>query len=433
MKNLSVFQTVLMASFGAFAIAGVLIFAFVVGGGGGGGIGQVVVWGTWNESAVSALIRHLADSDARFKQVVYVEKNPATYVRDLTDALAEGRGPDLFVLSGERAVKDAGKVLTIPYANLPQDQYRDTFAEGAEVFLTEKGALAVPVAIDPLVMYWNRDMLSSAGFAQPPRYWDEFYSLAEKITARSQSNAIEKSAVALGEYKNVNHAKDILAALILQAGGTIVSKDSSGKPISALVSRVGGAAQAAESAVRFYTEFANPAKADYSWNRSLPEARSAFAAGDLAIYFGLASEADVLRRMNPNLNFAVAPMPQSRTAERAVVTGDVYGLAVARTSTNKEGALTAAFLLASKDAAGALSVALGIPSARRDALSVVAEDGSELFNRQAIIVRSWGDPNPEETEDIFRDMIESVTSGALRITEAVQRADQEIGALLSSQ
>lgn len=432
MKKMSIFQTIILAVFGASAVAGILIFAFVVGGGNNTGIGQVVIWGTFDDTSVNAVLRYLSDQDGRFKGVSYVAKNVDTYNKELTDALAEGRGPDLFVLSSERALRDAGKVMPIPYENMSRDQFQNTFAEGAEPYLSEGGVLAVPLVVDPIVMYWNRDMLSSAGFAQAPKYWDEFYALSESITKRSQANVVEKSAVALGEYENVNHAKNILAALILQAGGSIVSVDTAGKFVPALVSRSGTANQATESAVRFYTEFANPAKADYSWNRALPEARTAFAAGDLALYFGYASEAEVLHRMNPNLNFGVAPMPQARATERAIVTGQTYGLALSRTSANAQGALTAAFLLAGTDAAQALSTALGIPSARRDTLSKPApEGGSDLFNKQAILVRSWYDPDPEETDTIFRDMIEGVTSGALRLTEAVQRADQSLGLILN--
>lgn len=428
----SVFQTILLAVFGASAVAGILIFAFVMGGSNNTGIGQVVIWGTVNETSMNALLRYLSDQDGRFKGVSYVVKNADTYEQELTDALAEGRGPDLFLLSADRALRNAGKTTPIPYENMPRDEFKNTFVESAEPYLSGSGVLAVPIAVDPMIMYWNRDMLSAAGYAQPPKHWEEFYTFSEKVTKRSPANSIEKSAVALGEFENVNHAKDILAMLIQQAGGSIVSTDSAGKFVPALVNRTGTASQAAESALRFYTEFANPAKADYSWNRALPEARAAFAAGDLALYFGFASEAEVIRRMNPNLNFSAAAMPQPRVFDRAVTGGKTYGLALSRTSANAQGALTAAFLLADKTTANAISTALGMPSARRDALSQApSEGGSNLFNTQAIIVRSWYDPDPEKTATIFRDMIQDVTSGALRITEAVQRADQALGIILN--
>lgn len=433
MKGPSIFQTVLLAAFGAFAIAGILIFAFVVGGGGGSGIGEVQVWGTFDETAINTVMRQLSDGDARFKSIRYTQKEAATYQEDLTEALAAGTGPDLFFITAEYAYKNAAKITPIPYAGISREQFESTFVEAADPFLGAGGVLAVPVGVDPLLLYWNKDLLGSAGIAQPPRFWAELYDIAAKVTKRSQSNVVQKSAVSFGEYQNVNHAKGILSALIMQAGGSIVSTDSSGKLIPALVPRGSNAQQATESAIRFYTEFSNPTKSFYSWNRALPESRSAFTAGDLALYLGPSSEMALLRRMNPNLNFAATSTPQVRGGARLLTTGETYGLAIARTGKNQQGALTAAFLLAAPEASSALSVALGIPSARRDVLSqVIASGQNALPAREALIVYSWIDPDPQKTSEIFRDMIQDVTSGALRITEAVQRADQGLGLLLSN-
>jgi hypothetical protein len=53
-----------------------------------------------------------------------------------------------------------------------------------------------------------------------------------------------------------------------------------------------------------------------------------------------------------------------------------------------------------------------------------------IFNRQAILVRSWVDPDPVKTTEIFRAMIEDTTSGALLLGEAISRADRQISVLL---
>jgi hypothetical protein len=250
------------------------------------------------------------------------------------------------------------------------------------------------------------------------------------VTVRDQTNSIKKSAIAFGEYKNVVNAKDILACLIMQAGGSITTLDSSNHLTPSLSSRAGGSAQAAESALRFYTGFADPSKNDYSWNRSIADSRAAFAAGDLGLYIGYASEEPLIRRMNPNLNFAPAPLPQIRGGERALTYGRVYGFAIARGSRNPSGAITAAYLLASTDLSKSFSAAVGIPSARRDVLSQKTTGDSEIFNRAAIISRAWIDPDPEKTSEAFRGMIENTTSGTASMSEAVQRADQEIARIL---
>lgn len=46
--------------------------------------------------------------------------------------------------------------------------------------MTKDSIIAFPLTIDPLVMYWNRDILSNAGIVKPPAYWDEIYSIVKK-------------------------------------------------------------------------------------------------------------------------------------------------------------------------------------------------------------------------------------------------------------
>ena len=150
----------------------------------------------------------------------------------------------------------------------------------------------------------------------------------------------------------------------------------------------------------------------------------------MALYVGYASEAPLIARMNPNLNFAVAPIPQIRSSPNALNTARIYAFAASRAGKNPNGAITAAFLLVSTANAQSLSTALGMPSARRDLVSAPAQGNDELFNKQAILAHSWFDPDPGATAEIFRAMIENTTSGSLLVNEAVQRADQELGRLL---
>ncbi|OGG53809.1 hypothetical protein A3H16_03475 [Candidatus Kaiserbacteria bacterium RIFCSPLOWO2_12_FULL_53_8] len=430
MKKLSLFQIVLLCIFGALAVAGVLIFAFAVGGGTTNTVGAIKIWGTMEAQAFGDIVRELADDNPQLSQVTYEQKDPTTYESELTNALASGGGPDLFLLRQDYALKNAGKVAIIPFSALSQSQFQDTFIEASAPFLAENGVIGVPLFADPLILYWNKDMLASGGFAQPPKYWDELFNIAQKISTRNDSGTITRSAIALGEYRNINNAKDILATLILQAGGSITAYDEGGNLRPALVSRAETSAQAGVSALRFYTEFADPSKDDYSWNRSLPEAQKAFASGDLALYVGYASEKSQIAHANPNLNFAIAPIPQVRAAQNALDTARVYALSASRAGKNPGGAITVAFLLVSSDNAKALSQALGMPSARRDVVSQPATGDDNLLNKQVILAHSWFDPDPEATAGFFRAMIENTTSGSLQVSEAIQRADQEMTNIL---
>lgn len=435
---MSSFQIVLLSIFGALAVAGILIFAFLVGGNNSSSLGAVTVWGTFDDVAMQTIIRQLSEEDNRLRQVTYVRKSEATYEQDLTNALASGTGPDLFILRSDQAVVDAAKILPIQYDSFPREQFENVFVEAAKPFLSAEGVLAVPLTVDPYILYWNRDLLSAAGFAAPPVYWDETFDMARTITdcqkvTASAANTVEgcdemrtikKATVALGEYDNINNAKGIISLLILQAGGPITQRDSAGALIPSLMARQGDVSNPAESAVSFYTAFANPARDSYSWNKSFSSSREAFANGDLALYVGLASEYPLIKRINPNLNFALAPIPQIRNLEKSTNSGYAYGFAIPRASKNPSGALTVAYLLASPDSSKAIATVVGQSSARRDVLAAGGQGTENLFNRATLIARTWEDPNPSATDDIFRDMIMSVTSGAAKVTEALQRADE---------
>ena len=249
--KMSSFQIILLVAFGAFAVAGILIFAFLVGSNSGSSIGVVTVWGPFDDVAVQTIIRQLSEDDSRLRQVTYVRKNPETFETELTNALASGVGPDLYILRHDYAVVDSGKIAPIPYESFARDQFEGIFVEAAKPFLSEGGVLAVPLVVDPYVLYWNKDLLSAAGFAKAPVYWDETFDMARTITDCQRVNAssintvvgcddtrsIKKATIALGEFANIDHAKDIISLLILQAGGPITQRDNTGTLLPSLLAR----------------------------------------------------------------------------------------------------------------------------------------------------------------------------------------------------
>lgn len=432
MKNLSIFQLVLLGVFGTLGIIGILVFALAVGGGSSNTAGRVEIWGTLDGKMISDVITEAGDSDPNLKEVVYVEKDPAAYESDLTNALAVGAGPDLFIMRQDYVMQDAGKTIPFPASDITGTQFRTLYIDAGIPYLSSIGVIALPILADPLVLYWNRDILSAGGIAKPPAFWDEVLALAQnaKVNVHNDSGVITKSAVALGEYANVANAKDILSAIILQSGGAITANDSSGNLAASLAPQSGTGGLGVETALRFFTQFADPSKSYYSWNRSLKNSRAAFAAGDLALYIGFASENEQIAGMNPNLSYGVAPMIQVREGGKTANTARVYAAAVSRTTKNPMGANTVAKILSSPSISKNLSEALGMSSALRDVLAMQGEGDYLLLNQQTLIARSWIDPDPAKTADIFRGMIERVSSGRMQISDSIQRANDELGGIL---
>ncbi len=437
MKKNSAFQIALLATFAALAIAGVLIFSFFISKGDGTSIGAVTVWGTFDEAVVQGALSDLAEAHPDLASVAYVQKKEATYGADLLNAFASGEAPDLFFLTEDEAYEQKGRTISIPPAELSPTLFEGTFIDGAHPFVDVEGTIALPILSDPLVMYWNKDLLAAGGFSRPPQYWDELLEFAQRLTRKSDTGTLQTSAIAFGAYSNVDHAKELVTMLILQAGGTITAHDTSGRLSSGLLAQNRSAIEvaAAPSALRFFTEFADPSKADYTWNRSFPTSQRAFTSGVLALYFGHASEISTLKAANPNLNLAMAPMPQIRGAGEGsgvVATGGtVYGIAIPKAAKNPAGARVIQWLLASNDVSAALSRSLALPSARRDTLDEQRKDAqTNMVATQAIIIRSWSDPDTAKTDAIFRAMIEDMTSGTMLLSEAIMRADQQIDNLV---
>jgi multiple sugar transport system substrate-binding protein len=431
---MSTFQIVLTGVFIFFIVAGVLVFAGIGGfGGSTTPVGTVVIWGTYDAQIVDDIIHTIGNGNKDFDGVSYVEKDPQTFDQELAEALASGRGPDLFFVSEDTILRHKDKIIPISYTAMAEREFKDTFIQEGELFLDSAGILALPLTVDPLVMYWNRSLYNNAGVSKPPQFWDEFLTTAigGVLTKRGESGLVLQSALGMGEYQNILHSKALLSSLMMQAGSGIVRKNSDGSFTSDLTNRLSDGQSPSENALRFYTDFANPAKATYSWNRALPEAQKAFVGGTLATYFGFASELSSLRQQNPNLNFDVALLPQVRSGATKLNFSSIIGLATAKASPNPSGAMSIAFALTNKEVSDVFAQAFSLPSVRRDSLAVRPADSfKSIFTDAALRSQAWFDPNSVETETIFKNMIESVVSGELRIADAVRVADNELTSLL---
>lgn len=431
MKNLSVFQAALLSFFGVVGIAGIFFLATFRGDTGTAQVGAVVVWGTFDQKVGEGLLSALREEDKGFSGVEYVEKDARTFDNEFVNALATGAGPDIILLPHEDILKHRDKIVPISYEAFSLRNFRNTFVEGGEIYAFPEGIMAFPFLVDPLVMYYNRSIFTENGIAEPPRLWEEFFVLAPKISKRGEPSNIQKSFVAFGEFQNVRHAKEILSMLILQAGNPIVEHDAAGRMAVALGGASGYSAEPAQSALRFYTEFSNPVKSVYSWNRSLSESRQHFISGDLAVYFGFASELGELKELNPNLNFDVAPVPQIPDRERRLTFARFEGLALARGSGNPEGALLVMEKLVEPPYVSYAAGSLALPPVRRDLLAQVPSDAvGPVFYQSALEGTAWLDPQPEQTSAIFRSMIEDTVTGRRNLGEAVSSAASQIRNLI---
>lgn len=427
------FQIILIGIFIALGFGGVLLFATFKGfqssqnpyG------NSVVIWGTIDAGAFTSVIDTLSQKDENLKVISYVKKDSRTFETELVNALAEGTGPDAVLLPQDMLLSQRGKINPIPFEQLPLRTFKDTYIDGAEIFVLHDGVYALPFAVDPLVMYWNRDTFASKGLSQPPRTWEELVAVTvPTIVEKTFTLDITRAAVAFGEYGNVRNAKDILALLFIQAGSPMIT--DTGNQFSVDLNRGSGQVLAPASAgLDFYTLFSNPGKNVYSWNRSINEDRTQFLSGDLALYFGFGSEASFLREGNPNFNFDIAEVPQGAEASIKKGFGRFYGLARLRNSPNPTGTLNALNTLLGKELTEQYARTFGLGPVYRSSYSSLPGDAfMAVIHRASLIARGWLDPNASVTGDVFRQMIEDVSSGRQTTVRAVGDAEQRLRQLL---
>ncbi len=424
------FKLIVLIVFIIVAIFGVLVFsgAIPLGKKDTAAKGTVVLWGTVKAQIVNPLLENFNIINSAFV-VKYAEKSAISFDNDLLEALAAGTGPDMFFLTEDLAYKYSNKIYAIPYQSFPVSTFKNAFIGAGEVFLTSKGVLAFPLTVDPMVMYYNRSMLDANTIAYPPAYWDEFANLVPILNKKSDKGSILKSAIAMGQFANVLHAKDILATLFMQSGNQIVAEKDGF--FTSLLNEKGGGKYDLSSILKFYTDFADPLKDVYSWNRSFSGSRDAFSTENLAFYFGFASELESLVSKNPNQNFQIAPMPQIRNGNFKLTDARVRGIAISFASKNFNTAFTASGLMAKSDFASKLAAALGVVPARRDLLKVPPADSYlPIFYASALYARSWLDPSPKDTNIIFQEMVEKVLSNSMSVKDAVADADAKLRLLL---
>ena len=425
------FQIVIIIIFILAAVFGVMVFSGMIKLGNDttsdGSLGTVTIWGTKSTQVIAKPLEDFNKENPTFV-VNYVQKFPETFDADLLEALATGKGPDLFFIDNTLAYKYSDKIYTIPYASYPLATFKNNFARASEVFLTSKGMMAFPMTIDPVVMYYDRGVLDTNGIIYPPATWDEFQNLVPTFTKKDSSNKIIRSSAAMGQFSNIFHAKDILATLFMQAGSPIVYEDN-GLFKSALGTN--SVKYDLGPVLKFYTDFTDPLNTSYSWNRSLPNSQDYFSSGNLVFYFGYGSELESLVSKNPNQNFLVAPVPQIKGSNTKLTYARVTGIAISPASKNFNTAFLAGSKMANSDFAAQYAQATGAVPARRDLLAVKQTDAYlPVFYSSALFSSSWLDPATGKTDDIFKNMVENVLSNNLSPRDSISDSETKLNLLL---
>ena len=268
---------------------------------------QLTWWKPFDEPRqVEPLIEEFQKAYPKVR-VNYVKKDIDTYEEELINALASGTGPDIFSIHNDWLPKHKEKLAAAPEKLISIRDYQNDFAAAvAEDFINDYKIYGVPLAIDVLALYYNKNILASAGIARPPATWEELVDMVPKLTRQDNLGNFQRQAIALGTADNINRAPDILALLMLQNGTPLYSTDKNEAAFDQTIEDENGDPyQPGARALEFYTQFANPAKTTYTWNNRSNNSIEAFAAGQVGMIFSYSYLRQTLAEKAPFLNYGI--------------------------------------------------------------------------------------------------------------------------------
>jgi ABC-type glycerol-3-phosphate transport system substrate-binding protein len=363
--------------------------------------------------------------------VKYVKKNFEDYEKDLIDAFAAGRGPDIWSIHNTWLPKHMDKISPLPQNYMTIKEFKDSFVDVAfyDLVLNER-IYGLPLYVDNLALYWNKDLFQTNGISDPPSDWDNFVENTKILTKKDNFGNITRAGVSLGTAYNINRSTDIVALLMLQTGTQMNDPDSKKALFNKFVSLDGKPFFAGEEALRFYTDFANPQKEVYTWNPELDYSIDAFYQGESAMMINYSHHIDTIKNKSSYLNFGVAPIPQIKDNKIDVTYANYWVPTVSAGSNHPDWAWHFLQTITLKDSALKYLEKSNKPTARRDLVNSQKDDVYlGVFAKQALTARSWYQIDNVAVENIFADMIESVVLGQATIKQAIDKAVNQINVL----
>ena len=387
------------------------------------------------------------------------------YEDTLLNALAEDRGPDIFSLHNTWIRKYQNKIYPLPsMITLPYQYQTGTIQKEIKTELRQIPTLSLlklkqqfldvvyddviistrvgegqerdliyglPLAIDTLVLFYNRDLLNNAGIPQPATTWTEFQDQVKILTRTDEQGNIMQSGGAIGTAENIERSSDILTLLMMQNGAKMADENGFATFHQTPKELKGLDRPPAVGALDFYTNFANPVSSAYSWNDEMPDSIDAFTQGKAAYFFGYAYHIPVIRSLSPKLNFDIARAPQIEVGQANVPEINFANYWVETVSSKTKHQDWAwdfiQFATSQKEAKKYLEKAKK-PTALKSLINFQLEDlDLGFFAAQLLTSKSWYQGiKPGAIDDIFAEMINSVNSGAIEAKNAVNLAASKI-------
>src|SRR3989338_6433148 len=195
-------------------------------GGGGEQKADIQFWGVFDDS--NSFRQSISEYQLKNPQtrISYRQFSFEDYEKALINAFASGQGPDIFMVQNTWLPKYFDKISPLPQQIsdrkellLTLKSFREQFVDVAEKDLVTGGEIyGLPLYVDTLALYYNKDIFNSLGITRPPQTWGEFNEVVEKVAVVDANNNVSRAGAAIGTARNINRSTDILSLLMLPSG-----------------------------------------------------------------------------------------------------------------------------------------------------------------------------------------------------------------------
>lgn len=401
----------------------------------GGEVQQVNLefWGVFDDPSHFREIISTYSQLARGVTVRYRIFNFEDYEREVINALATDRGPDIMYIHNTWLPEHKDKLIPLPLGYEELDFYGlsnfgNDFVDVTFSDLIDDGQIyALPLYVDTPALFYNKDLLNSAAISTPPKTWTEFNDAVELLTKLDEKGRFVQSGATIGTARNINRSTDILMLLMLQSGIPMIDDTKT----TAQFSRSVEEGDAGLVALQYYTDFANPLKRVYTWNDDQNYSIDRFAEGKAAMTFNYSYNIPLLQAKAPRLNFGISGMPQIEGSNVNVNYANYWAPAVTINSRNPLEAWKFLLYLTSRQGITQYLNNAKRPTARRDLIDFQKTDlDLGVFVEQTLSARNWYQVDSGEIERIFADMIDDVNFGRKSISEALRSAQSKVSVLM---
>jgi len=406
-----------------------------------------------------------------FITIKYKKLRYSEYEQELFNALAEDRGPDIFSIHNTWVRKYQTKIspmpdkITLAYPvvkgtikkevipelrttnSIPLKDIKNNFIDvvykdvviNAEADPKTKQmkdfVYGLPLSVDTLAMFYNKDLLNNAGIPQAPAYWNkEFQQDIKKLTKQDSRGQLEQAGVAMGGSANITRYSDILSVLMMQ-NGTVMMDDSGEIMFNRIPPTMTGQQHVPglEASI-FYSDYANPSKEVYSWNKTQDNSLDMFIKGKLGFLFGYSYFLPQIKAQAPKLNFGIAKLPQIEGNTVSTNFANYWVETVSSKSKYKSEAWDFIQFMTKEAQVKSYLEKTKKPTALKSLINAqLSDEDVGVFAEQLLTSKSWyRGKDPQAMEMIIGQMIDGFVEGKDKPENLIDLASRQVQQTVNS-